>query len=457
MVGPLDTGSCEHAQGGAERRWTCRLTIVHPPELRASFAPGAGVTTLGRQTGADGDLAVEHRTVSRRHAELRWDPAAGRHFVRDLGSRNGTALHGQPLGPVPRLVDDNAVLRLGDVLLIYERLRGAIEDSVLVDRGAVPGEALAIASLRGLLARAARDPSPVLLIGESGTGKERAAAEIHRLSGRRGPLLSLNCAALSAQLVESQLFGHQRGAFTGALQAQPGLLRAAEGGSLFLDELGELALDLQPKLLRALESGEILPVGATAPLRVDVRVIAATNRALAEEVEAGRFRRDLHARLALWELELPPLSRRRVDLLAWLERLAAAWAAERGVATPDLSCSPDAAAAILLHRWPTNLRGLQRLIHALAHRRERGPLRVEALPTWLIGHVPEDSSKDPPTADEPPRELRPRPTRDELLAVLAAHAWNINAAARVYARDRKQVSRWIAMYEIAVPGRDGAG
>lgn len=457
VVRSLDTASCEPAQTGAPRRWICRLTIVHPPQLRASFEPDERATTLGRELDGPGDIVVSHSTVSRRHAELRWDPVAGRHFVRDLGSRNGTLLHGQPLGPVPRLVDDNAVLRLGDVLLVYERIRAPFADSPRVDRDAVPGEALAIAALRDALARAAPDPSPVLLIGESGTGKERAAAEIHRLSGRRGPLLSLNCAALSAQLIESQLFGHQRGAFTGATQSQPGLLRAAEGGSLFLDELGELALDLQPKLLRAIEEGEILPVGTTAPQRVDVRVIAATNRVLADEVEAGRFRGDLHARLALWELELPPLTRRRVDLLTWLDRLAATWAAERGAATPDLACSPDAAAAILLHRWPSNLRGLQRLVHALAHRNERAPLRVDDLPTWLIEHVPGDrQNMTAPPEPASPRELRPRPTREELLAVLLAHDWNINAVARVYARDRKQVSRWIAMYEIVVPERDSA-
>jgi hypothetical protein len=261
-------------------------------------------------------------------------PADRRHLVRDLGSRNGSAIHGAPLGEIPRALDDNAVLRLGDVLAVYERTRGAVVDSPLVDRDAVPGDALAILAFRTALARAARDPSPVLILGESGSGKERSAAELHRLSGRPGPLVALNCAALSPQLIESQLFGHQRGAFTGATAAQPGLFRAAERGTLWLDEIGELPLDLQPKLLRAIESGEILPIGATAHQRVDVRVIAATNRVLADEVVAGGFRRDLYARLALWELALPPLARRRVDILPWLERLAAAWSTARGLPAP---------------------------------------------------------------------------------------------------------------------------
>lgn len=454
---PLDTASCEGTPAAGPRRLVCRLTVVHPPQLRAVLDLGEATHVLGREVEAGGGFALAHATVSRRHAELRWDARTGCHTARDLGSRNGSALHGAPLGELPRVLDDNAVLRLGDVLAVYERARGPAIDPGLVDRDAVPGEALAILAFRAALARAARDPSPVLLIGESGSGKERSAAEVHRLSGRRGPLVALNCAALSPQLVESQLFGHHRGAFTGATAAQPGLFRAAEGGTLWLDEIGELPLDAQPKLLRAIEAGEILPVGATAPIRVDVRVIAATNRVLADEVAAGRFRRDLYARLALWEVALPPIARRRVDILPWLARLAADWAAARGLPPPEPpTLTPAAAAAILGARWPDNLRGLHRLVHALADRLER-PIRREDLPTWLVDAAPAPAPAGPLPAAEPTPAaqgpLKPRPSRDELLAALAAHAWNLTATARAYARDRKQISRWIAMYGIDVPDR----
>ena len=466
---PLETASCDDVVA-TERRTACRLSVVYPPELRASIDLGDAPLILGREPdltpsgpdatprppSSDAHWVVPHRTISRRHLELRWDPRTASHVVRDLGSRNGSAVHGAPLGEIPRALDDNAVLRLGDVLAVYERTRGLVQDAPDVDRDAVPGEALAILAFRTALARAARDPSPVLILGESGSGKERSAAELHRLSGRPGPLIALNCAALSPQLVESQLFGHQRGAFTGATAAQPGLFKAADRGTLWLDEIGELPLDLQPKLLRALESGEILPIGATSHQRVDVRVIAATNRQLADEVNAGRFRRDLYARLALWELALPPLARRRVDILPWLDRLAAAWAVTRGVTAPRLAWTPAAAAAILCARWPENLRGLHRLVHALAHR-DPAAIGPESLPEWI--HHPTSGSSAPATpadADEP-RALRPRPTRSELIATLAAHDWNLTAAARVYARDRKQISRWIAMYAITVPapGRRG--
>ncbi|MEZ4453182.1 MAG: sigma 54-interacting transcriptional regulator [Nannocystaceae bacterium] len=463
---PPETASGHFEALSRERTWTARLTLVHPPEAAAVIALGDGALVLGREASGPGGPAILHRTVSRRHLEIRWDAAAGRHLVRDLGSRNGAALHGQPLAELPRALDDNAVLRIGDVLAVYERSRGPVVDDPSVDRRAIPGAALSVLALRAAIGRAAPDPSPILLLGESGSGKERTTAELHRLSGRRGPLVTLNCAALSAQLIESQLFGHQRGAFTGATAASPGLFRAADGGTLFLDEIGELPLDLQPKLLRAIEQGEVLPLGATAHHRVDVRVIAATHRVLAREVDEGAFRRDLYARLALWELEIPPLCRRRVDILAWLDRLARLWADERGLGDrKGLALAPAAASAILCRRWPDNLRGLHRLVHDLAHLPAGATVEVGDLPTWLMGQDPSVSQEfsaerrparepTPPARPAAPAELRPRPTRDELLAALAAHGWNITATARAYDRDRKQVSRWIAMYGIDVPGRE---
>jgi DNA-binding NtrC family response regulator len=444
------TESCASAPAARERAWTCRLTVVHPPDVAAAFDLDATPLAFGRQAAGPGERSIAHRTVSRRHLEVAWDPALGRHYARDLDSRNGTWLAGQPLAAIPRVLDDNAVLRLGDVVAVYERHRGDVVDAPAVDHQAVPGHALAIIALRGALARAAPDPAPALLVGESGAGKERIAAELHRLSARRGPFIALNCAALSPQLIESQLFGHQRGAFTGAVQGSAGLFRAADGGTLFLDEIGELPLDLQPKLLRAIEQGDVLPLGSTVPQRVDVRVVAATNRELAREVDAGRFRRDLYARLALWELVVPPLARRRVDLLAWLERLAAQWAAERRLSRPPvLDLAPAAVELIVRHRWPENLRGLVRLIHELAHLEGKGPLTPAQLPAWLGERDDRPADDDP--APSAGASLRPRPTRDELLAALAGHGWNISATARYYDRDRKQISRWIAMYAIDLP------
>jgi len=454
-----NTVSCESAPGFREHPWVCRLTLVYPRELQRTIELDKTPRILGRLAEPPLGSTIAHRTVSRRHLELRWDETVSRHLARDLGSRNGSAVFGQRLEAIPRVLEDNTVLRLGDVVAVYERRRGPIVDAEM-DHLAVPGHALALVELRAALARAARDPSPALLIGESGSGKERCAAELHRQSQRSGAYVTINCAALSPQLIESQLYGHQRGAFTGATQAQAGLFRAAHGGTLFLDEIGELPLELQPKLLRAIESGEIMPLGTATSQKVDVRVVAATNRNLAAAVEAGSFRRDLYARLALWQLEVPPLARRRVDILDWIERLSHNWAAQRGCEPPRITLSPAAAAVVVGHRWPENLRGIHRLIHELAHLSGTLPITDGMLPKWLGQPSGGRPSTPVPAATATagparPRKLQSRPTRDELLADLAANDWNISATARAYRRDRKQLSRWIAMYKIDIASYRG--
>ena len=448
-----------------------RLVPVRPAGLPV-LALGDELRTIGRQAADPSTFVLSHRTISRAHVELRYDAANGRHWARDLGSRNGTWLAGQALGSLQRPLEHGAVLRIGDVLTVYEVLSAAAatSDPPEVDRAAVPGEALALRALRSALARAATRASPALVIGETGTGKERIAAELHRLSGRRGELVVANCAALSPSLIESQLFGHGRGAFTGASQPASGLFRAAEGGTLFLDEIGELPLELQPKLLRAIEYGEIMPVGASRAQSVDVRVVGVTNRDLAREVEAGRFRRDLYARLALAELRVPPLRERRVDLLAWLDRLAAP---ERLALADGLSAG--AAEAILLYPWPDNLRGLHRLVLDCADLTK--PIAASQLPAWLRGGMvaaertppepeaaaapaiaptaPTDEAADHGASSEPRarRAYRTKPPREELVRVLEENGWSIRATARHYDRDRKQISRWVEHYQIALPHR----
>lgn len=431
-----------------------RLTFVYTRALTGTHALGEAARTVGRSAGAGVGLVVDHPTVSRRHAALCWDAAAGRHSVADLGSRNGTWLDGHPVGALPKFLADGAVLRLGDALAVYERGAAPAESSQ-VSREAIPGESLAVQHLRATIARAGPDLSPALILGETGSGKERVAAEIHRLSGRRGPLLTLNCAALSAQLVESQLFGHVRGAFTGATQEQTGFFRAAAGGSLFLDELGELPLDLQPKLLRAVELGEVVAVGSTQTQRVDVRLIAATNRSLLEDVSKGRFRRDLYARLSLWELAVPPLRARRSDLVGWIDRIHRGWCEQRGARREPLEFDVEAMEALLLASWPDNLRGLQRLVHACAAGPDRRLGRA-GLPPWALaderGEAAEPEPANPESGSR--RSFRPRPSREDLLATLAANGWSLRATARHYERDRKQIARWVEMYVIEIPRRD---
>ncbi len=305
----------------------------------------------------------------------------------------------------------------------------------------------AMRSLYEMIDRVAVGSISVLILGETGVGKEVTAEAIHLRSRRsHAPFIRLNCAALTESLIESELFGHEKGAFTGATDAKPGLIETAHGGTLFLDEVGELPMSTQAKLLRFLEDREVRRVGALEGKRVDVRLVAATNRDLQADVEAGRFRRDLYARLSLLETRLPPLRERRGDILEWIGILHRRWASSRDYASDAaLEFSSDAVEALLVHPWNENLRGLDRLVHELGPAGER--VTKAALPKWLTAR---DAS--PPAAAQPtPVKGVKRPSKDALVAALEAAQWNIASVASAYGKDRKQIYRWIEALGIELP------
>ena len=461
-----NTASLEAAVLPRARPHAAVLRVVHPPELTWRAVVDAEPVTLGRQPD-DGSPPLTHATVSRRHAQVWWD-GRGQHVVRDLSSRHGTQADAAPVAAEPRAIADGAILRLGDVFIAYERVR---DDAAAVDREQIPGDAGTVAAVRTHIARAAADPSPALILGDTGTGKDWVARELHRLSGRRGPLVAVNCATLSRELAESQLFGHVRGAFTGAAGDHDGWFRQAHGGTLFLDELGELPLALQPKLLRVLQDGLVQAVGAARAVAVDVRVVAATNRDLEAGVADGGFRRDLLARLAKWTLVLPPLVARRGDILSWLERLWQGWHRERGQAAPALTWTAAAVAQVLAAPWPDNLRGLDRLVHGLASAQRR-QVDVGDLPAWVAaaprpdpaagGAVPSATvpSATGPSATGPsasPDVRLPVPSRDEFVAAWHQLGGSVRAVARHFGRDRRQIYRWLTAYGLRAPDDAGDG
>jgi transcriptional regulator with GAF, ATPase, and Fis domain len=432
----------------APTREQARLFVVSPPAIAVQISLPRGRVVLGRNPDPEDVPRLRHPTVSRQHAAVEWEPRAGAFALVDLASHNGTSLDGARMEPSSRArLSDGCVVRLGDVVCVVEIGEGA-DDAPAVSRESVPGDSAAARALRVQIARAAADPSPALIVGPTGTGKESVAAELHRLSKRAGELVTVNCAAVSAHLFESQLFGHEKGAFTGATSAQPGLFRSAQGGTLFLDEVGEMPLELQAKLLRAVQQREVIAVGSSRAERVDVRVVAATNRDLAADVERGAFRRDLYSRLALWQVRVPPLTERRADLLDWLARLHRAWLTERGARVDGaLDLDADAAEALLLAVWPENLRGLDRLVHELAASPRAEPVTAARLPAWVTER-PGATSSSPAPPDAEPRVLPPAPTRDELVAVLEQNGWSVRATASHFQRDRRQIYRWMDSFGI---------
>jgi DNA-binding NtrC family response regulator len=443
----IPTVTRARSSGQAAQPNRCALHVVFPPALRQRFMLGGDEIVLGRDPGPAG-LLLDDGTVSRRHTSVRWDSARGTHLLADSGSRNGSSVDGVVVAATPRALVDGSVLRLGDTLLVYEQSSGddPVEGPSLL-RESIPGIACSMVQLRGAIARAAPDPAPVLIVGETGTGKERIAQEIHRVSGRAGRLVALNCAALSPQLIESQLFGHAKGSFTGATEAQLGLFRAAQGGTLFLDEIGELALELQPKLLRALQEREILPLGSTQPVRVDARVVAATHRDIGGASAVGDFRQDLYARLSLWELHVPALRERRVDLFDWIDRLQRDWAGQRGLTRAPLQFDADAAEALLTFAWPLNLRGLDRLVHDLGTSSSAVAAVGRAqLPAWM-----RRSSTDAPAAAPADAAAAGRSEVPDQAAFTAAFeelGGSVHGLAKRFGRDRRQIYRWMESYNL---------
>jgi len=327
--------------------------------------------------------------------------------------------------------------RLGHFVAEVAPLPAAGDDD---GTAALVGESPAMRELRKRLRRFAASDAPVLVTGASGTGKELVARAVHACSGRAGgPLVAVNCAALAANLIEAELFGHEKGAFTGADRARPGAFREADGGTLFLDEVGELAPELQPKLLRALERGEVVPVGATTPIAANVRVVAATNRDLRAAIDAGEFREDLFYRLDVLRLETPDLAARREDLPMLVTHLLHREAAAQGLPVPAIA--DDAMDLLRESDWPGNVRQLANtLARALALCDERiEPRHCELRPA--------EPASDPVV--EGPLPTLAEVEARHVLATLDHCGWNKTRTAKMLGISRPTLLKKIADYGLA--------
>jgi transcriptional regulator of acetoin/glycerol metabolism len=377
-------------------------------------------------TVPDARMSTAHARIVRRDGGL---------FLEDAGSTNGTTCNGERVTSV-RLRDGDLV-ELGQTLFSFREIaiEGRAGDLDLASKPkGPPGLATFDPLYAPRLARLARVGSSglsIMLLGETGTGKEVLARALHELSQRPGPFVAVNCGAIPQSLVESQLFGHVRGSFSGATRDEIGLVRSANNGTLLLDEIGDLPPSSQAALLRVLQEGEVLPVGSTQPVKVDVRVLSATHKALDQLVEEGRFRRDLYARLAGYVFALPPLRDRKVDLGLLIASLAPS----------PLRLHRDAASALLRHDWPMNIRELEQCLRASAVLAEDGLVTVRELPPGIV---------DAPTKPKTARALDPEDEalHRELVAKLTETRGNVSEVARVMGKARQQIQRWLRRFDL---------
>ncbi len=425
-----ETGTWIENRAGADvlRVRTIRLDVVDGPDRGLTKTFSAPAITVGR---ANADFPLADRRVSALHAELSLD--AGGFRLRDLGSTNGT--HVGNVRVIEALIAPGTTITLGDTQIRFSPLDSSFELPLATSDhlAGFIGGGVAMRRMYELIARYAATDATVLITGETGSGKEVAADAIHVRSKRKHqPFVVLDCGAIPAQLVEDQLFGHEAGAFTGATTARPGVFEAAHGGTLFLDEIGELPIEVQPKLLRAVEAKTIYRIGSTEPRKCDVRIVAATNRDLASEVNRDRFRADLYFRLAVARVHVPPLREHREDLDLLIDHFEAKLG---GAVTSEFR---DWARK---HPWPGNVRELRAAIEqALALAK-----RPELLANLYTSPLP-SSSLDIDVSlpfKETKRKLLDELERRYITELLDAHGGNVSAAARAADLDRMTIYKML--------------
>ena len=459
-VAPTETVVVSGAPAAIRFR-RCVLSVIEGPDKGKEISLGQRTIRIG--TAPENDLVLTDRAVSRYHCEI--EARDDGFLLRDQASKNGVYLGAVRIREA--LLEGSTKLRMANTSLKFAPASEQVE--VALSRNDRFGEALGNSvSMREVfttLERASPTDLTVLLEGETGTGKELLAEALHRKS-RRGthPYVVVDCGSIPRDLIESELFGHTKGSFTGAVGDKKGLFETADGGTIFLDEIGELDLELQPKLLRVLERGEVRRVGSAATLPVNVRIVAATNRDLLNEVAAGRFRQDLYYRLSVVKVRVPPLRERRDDIPV----IARSIAAEIATEFPDMvEESAVAHIASLVSRykeysWPGNVRELRNVIERtlVFHEDQSVPGHTGEGPAAIAPAMakpgPGGQRSGLPIFRVAKHEAVTRFEREYLEAVLEQCASNVSKAARAAGLDRRNFQKLLRKYELRKGEDDGS-
>jgi DNA-binding NtrC family response regulator len=437
----------------------CQLKVLAGPDEKKKFDLNRKVTRIGKKE--DNDIALLDNTVSRHHIEI--EMTADSYLLKDTNSTNGTFING--LKVKEAYLSPGDVIKIGNSEIEFvafdEKVR--IEPSPLQVFGELVGKSKKMRQIFALLEKVAPSLATVIIEGETGTGKELVAKAIHGASQRKDkPFVVFDCSAVAPTLIESELFGHEKGAFTGAIKQRKGAFEAAYGGTVFLDEIGELTLELQPKLLRALEQREVKRVGSNEKVDLDVRVVCATNRDLRKEVDEGRFREDLYYRLSVVKVHLPALRERAEDIPLIIKKFLELGRFNR---QPDgklkvIRVEDDALKLLQRYQWPGNVRELANVIERVVSMADRDTISASNLSYVFqeMEQMVEPTEKMTIDTSLPFKEAKQKVVevfeRDYLVELLTRNNFNVSRASREAQIDRKHLRNLLKKYEINAPEED---
>lgn len=437
----------------------CVLVVTEGPDKKGKYDLGKRkLTRIGKQS--DNEFVIHDKTVSRNHLEI--EATADSYLLRDLNSTNGTFING--IRVKEAFLSPGDVITLGHTKIEYQ----AFDEKVQMEPsknnffGESVGESKIMRQIFGVLERISPSLATVIIEGETGTGKELVARAIHDHSPRKDkPFVVFDCSAIAPNLIESELFGHTKGSFTGAIKDRKGAFETANSGTVFLDEIGELDLDLQPKLLRALEQREIKRVGSTQSTQLDVRVVCATNKNLRKEVDDGKFREDLYYRLSVVKIQLPPLRERPEDIPIIIEKILSAARFNR---KPDNTfyasrVEDDALKMLQRYLWPGNVRELMNILERAVSFSEMGAINASHL-QFIFSEASHEEEATIKTglvdSSLPFKEAKQKIVesfeKDYLEDLLHRNKNNVSKAAREAKIDRKHLRNLLIKYGILDSG-----